>query len=105
MLPNQPKENMRLMFVAGTHSSPAIQCMYSGSATIHPEPAGDDGCYDKRKIIQRQASMQKPLEEGVPTLVCRQEIETEVLKLPGFIADAANKTHGTERADTTVQTL
>ena len=96
---------MRLLFVGGTHSSTAFRSIHFGAATIFPHLADDDGNFDKKKIMETQSTMKKPLEEGVPTLVFRLEVEVVLLELPAFLSEAGNDTHGSERHDTTAQIL
>ena len=105
LLPDQRREDMRLLFVGGTHSSTAMRSIHFGAATIFPHLADDNGNFDKKKIIETQSTMKKPLEDGVPTLVFRPEVEVVLPELPAFLSEAGNDTHGSERHDTTAQIL
>jgi hypothetical protein len=105
LLPEVPVENMTRMTVAGCHTAAVMRIAHYGAAGIKEELQDASGRVTKETIIKFQPTFREPSEKGIRVVVFRQELELVVPGLAGFISEAGHVGHGSERMQSTAQTL
>ena len=108
--------DMRLLTIAGSHTTQTARCVQYGTRGLPATGEEADGkrtldIWDESGHIvpNRVYSANEPyrelVEKGIEYTILRHQICKAVPSLPGFLSEAANRGHGTERERTIVQTL
>ena len=96
--------DVEVLAMATTHTVTAMNCVNGGTRGLD-DNLSIDGRLNKDKIVQQFPSMAKPLEEGFEWVKIRAVVAEQVPELPGFLSDAANKSHGVHRLAPSMQCL
>ena len=59
---------------------------------LHAELRDDKPMIDRQKVLNLCPSWNKPLDDGIPCIVFRRELEEACPDLPGFLSLAGNQT-------------
>jgi len=110
-------DDVRILTVAGSHTTNAAKVVGAeakGIPATGKDDAGkelinywsDNGHIDKGKVFSLCKPMQAVCEDkGLEYEVIRREVQDAMPNLPGFLSEAANKGHGTERENTRMALL
>ena len=91
--------------VCCSHTHAALNIISGGVSGLHPEMCDKDGRTDLQKVLQLCPSWKKPIEEGIPCVVFRHEVEAACPTLPAFLSKAGNQSHDVHAKETTVQLM
>ena len=93
---------LEVLTARGSHTTAAVRCYMYGTRGIH-EQVCLDGVVSKSKIIERQPSMQEPLDKGIHYRVLRWQIAVACPRLMEVLSRTGNASHGVHRAMTALQ--
>ena len=72
---------------------------------LHAELCDDKQMIDRQKVLNLCPSRNKPLDDGIPCIVFRRELEEACPDLPGFPSAAGNQSHDVHGKETKLQLM
>ena len=103
LLPEVNPDMLQVVTGRGSHTSSAIRCMNAGVKGWHEELCLD-GYISKSKIIERQPSMQEPIDKGLKISTIKSELVEACPRLMEVISRTGNNNNNTVyRLQTTLQ--
>ena len=60
---------------------------------------------DRQKVLSLCPSWKKPLDDGIPCIVFRRELEEACPELPNFLSQAGNQSHDVHSKETKLQLM
>ena len=104
LLPQCFPDELDIVTARGTHTTAAVRCYeQEGVKGIHPETMGDDECISKAKILERQPTMNEPLQRGIEyETICWQLVQ-DCPRLMEILSRTGNVHHSIFRQETTLQ--
>jgi hypothetical protein len=102
LAPFTNKEVIDFLSARGSHTTAVVRCMKYGSNGLSSELC-TDGKISKSKILEKQPSMQEPLDKGMKYTVLRWQLVMACPRLMEILARTGNASHGSERVQTALQ--
>ena len=101
----QALDRVAIATVRGSHTTSVVQLLDTAPLCkgIHPECCGIDGKISKTKILEKQPSLQEPLDKGIEYFVVSKKLVAKCPKLMSILARTGNVVHGTYRHATALQ--
>ena len=98
-----PVHDVDYLPVTCSHTFAALNIIEGGINGLHDKLCDETGRTDLQKVLQLCPSWRKPLDEGIPCIVFRRELEAACPSLPDFLSKAGNQTHDVHSKETKVQ--
>ena len=83
-----PWRDIEYLPVSGSHTAAAINIAEGGVPGLHAELCNEKGHVDTNIVLQRCPSLEKPMVEGIRSIVFRRELEVACPELPDFLNEA-----------------
>ena len=101
-----PSRDVEYLPVTCSHTAAALNIVEGGSACkgLH-EDISTGGKIDQEKILKMCPSWRKPMQDGIPCIVFRRELEECIPELPEFLSKAGNQSHDVHSKETKVQLM
>ena len=88
--------------VTCSHTHATVNIVEGGGPGFHDELC-TGGYIDKNKVLELCPSWAKPMNEGIPCIVFRRELDRACPELAPFLSKAGNQSHGVHTQETKVQ--
>ena len=88
--------------VTCSHTHATVNIVEGGGPGFHDELC-TAGYIDKNKVLQLCPSWAKPMNEGIPCIVFKRELDLACPELAPFLSKAGNQSHGVNTQQTRVQ--
>ena len=100
-----PFHDVSYLPVTCSHTFAALNIIDGEVQGLHPELTGDDGFVDKQKVLKLCPSWKKAMDDGIPCIVFRKELEEACPDLAAFLSKAGNQSHDVHSKETMVQLM
>ena len=105
LLKEIPHHDIEYLSVTCSHTLAACNLVGGGVQGLAEELRDDNMMIDRQKVLDLCPSWIKPLEDGIPCIVFRRELEEACPDLPGFLSRAGNQSHDVHVKETTLQCI
>ena len=103
MLAPVSKDALQLLTGRGSHGTAALRAIKLGAVATHAELAGPNGEVSMHKVLERQPSLQAPMDSGCVYSIIPGELCIEVPGLFSCISRLGNASNDSFRLQTTLQ--
>lgn len=103
MLAPVSKDGLQLLTGRGSHGTAALRAVKFAAKAVHDEMAGPSGEVSRHKLLEKQPSLQQPLESGCVYSIIPGELCIEVPGLFSCISRLGNASSDSFRLPTTLQ--
>ena len=101
-LPEVDADNLDIVSARGSHTTSGVRCMKLGAKGIH-DALCTDGKVSRNKIIDRQPSMNEPIDKGMKYTVIKWQLAMACPRLMEILSRTGNASHGVARTQTALQ--
>ena len=95
-----PKHDIQYLPVTCSHTFAALNIVSGGVKGLHEELCDDKRMIDPQKVLSLCPSWKRPLDDGIPCIVFRRELEEACPDLPDFLSQAGNQSHDVHAKET-----
>ena len=101
LLKHIPFHDVEYLPVTCSHTFAACNLAGGGVKGLYPELRGDEQqMIDRQTVLKLCPTWKKPMEDGIPCIVFRRELEEACPDLPGFLSQAGNQSHDVHAKET-----
>ena len=100
-----PFHDVEYLPVTCSHTFAACNLVGGGVQGLGEELCDDNMMIGRQKVLNLCPSWKQPVEEGIPCIVFRRELEEACPDLPGFLSQAGNQSHDVHAKETKLQLM